>query len=270
MFRILVAAAALLAAAPATAVADTHYGGSGVYKATQLTSPSASVVLHDDGRISARLAVGVRCGKIFTSGVVVRLRGRINGGSFTASGRARWSGIGTMRFTLTGTLAGDSGTARARLRTRRGCRDIRYSPIALRTQSAPAGAPAVPAPGSLFFGLTNQTVGGTRMPVAVRVAKNGRVYAYWQAGMNCRGQGTIPVFNVTPTTRVRPDGTFSRRETYTVRYTDGYSERYRVRFTGRFLADGVVGTLNARMQGHKRGRRYVPCSSGVQSWAARP
>ena len=261
----------LVAWPAAAASADTHYGGSAVYKAKQLAGPSVSVVRRDNGRILARLALGYRCGRITTSSVVVRLSGTSNGASFTASGRTRWAGIGTMRFTMTGTLTGDSGTARARLRTRRGCPDIRYHPIALRTQSAPAGAPVTPARGSLFFGLTGQTVSGARLPVSVRVANNGRVYAHWQAGMSCRGRGTtIPVLNVTPTTRVRADGSFSRSETYTIRFTDGYSERYRVNFSGRFLADGVVGTLRARMQGRKPGRRYVPCASGTQTWAARP
>ena len=41
---------------------------------------------------------------------------------------------------------------------------------------------------------------------------------------------------------IKPDGTFSRTETYTIRY-NGPDERYRVTFSGRFLADGAVGTL---------------------------
>ena len=78
------------------------------------------------------------------------------------------------------------------------------------------------------------------------------------------------MFNVTPATTVRPDGSFSRTERFTIRYTDGSTERYRVKFSGRFLADGAVGTLSARMQAYERGKRYYPCFSGTQSWVARP
>ena len=53
------------------------------------------------------------------------------------------------------------------------------------------------------------------------------------------------------------------QETFTIRYTDGSRERYRVSFKGRFLADGVTGTLRARMQTRKPGKRYYPCDSGT-------
>ena len=48
--------------------------------------------------------------------------------------------------------------------------------------------------------------------------------------------------------------TFSRTETYTSRY-DGPDERYRVTFNGRFLVDGAVGTLRARMVWREPGER---------------
>ena len=41
-------------------------------------------------------------------------------------------------------------------------------------------------------------------------------------------------------------------------------------FKGRFLADGAVGTLRARSQLREKGKRYYPCDSGTQTWAARP
>ena len=40
-------------------------------------------------------------------------------------------------------------------------------------------------------------------------------------------------------------------------------------FTGRFLADGAVGTLRARSQYREKGKRYYPSDSGTQTWAAR-
>ena len=112
---------------------------------------------------------------------------------------------------------------------------------------APAGAPALPARGTLLHGLSAQTAAGVRLPVSIRVATNGRLYAAWSAVLDC-GNFTVPLRNEAPPTTVKPDGTFSRSETFTVRYRGGYSERYRVNFSGRFLADGAVGTLRARMQ----------------------
>jgi hypothetical protein len=41
---------------------------------------------------------------------------------------------------------------------------------------------------------------------------------------------------------------------------------YRVTFSGRFLADGAVGTLRARMVWRERGKRSFPCVSGTQNW----
>ncbi len=73
-----------------------------------------------------------------------------------------------------------------------------------------------------------------------------------------------------PPTKLKADGSFLDIKPYTIRYTDGSSERYRIRFEGRFLADGVVGTLRVRMQRRKKGNSYYACDSGTQTWAARP
>jgi hypothetical protein len=69
----------------------------------------------------------------------------------------------------------------------------------------------------------------------------------------------------TPRTDVRPDGTFSSTQRYVIRYPDAPAERYRVTVRGRFLADGAVGTLRARMLSGRRGR----CDSGTHTWTAR-
>ena len=254
----------MLAATPATAVADTHYGGSAVRKGV-LAGPAMSVVVRDDGRVVARLAMGHRCRGFATSTLVVRLSGRTNGQAVTATGRTRLRS-GVLRARLTGTLAPDALTGRVRIR-QRGCHAFTRS-FVLRGPTAPAGGPAGAMPGSLLHGLTGQSAGGVRLPVSIRVAKNGRIYAFWQAMLKCR-RGSVPMLNVTPPTTVRPDGSFSRTETYTIRY-NGPDERYRVTFSGRFLGDGAVGTLRARMVWRQPGVRYYPCLSGTQNWAARP
>jgi hypothetical protein len=127
----------------------------------------------------------------------------------------------------------------------------------------------MPAGGSLLTGLTGQAAGGIRLPIALRVTRNGRkVFALWQATMQCGPRAVLTAVNLTPQTRIRPDGTFSRKERYAIRYGDGSVDRFRVVLRGRFLSDGAVGTLRARMQTRKPGRRYFPCESGTQRWTA--
>ncbi len=264
---LLVIATATLGLSAPPAFADIHYGGTGNV-GNRATGPSMSLVRHDDGRIVARIASGYTCGKrSFVSRIVVLRGTTADGVSFSAAGKTRLRGKGMVRYTVTGTLAADSVTGTLTERLRR-CPKYSFG-IFLRSEAAPAGAPAMPAPGSLHAGLTSQSAGGVRLPVAVRVAKNGRVYSFWQVTMRCGPRAVVPFGNVTPTTRVKPDGSFSRKETFTIRYTDGSRERYRVSFKGRFLADGVTGTLRARMQTRKPGKRYYPCDSGTQTWSAR-
>jgi hypothetical protein len=266
MFRILVAASAMLAVAPATAVADTQYGGS-AQRGGRGMVPSISLVLRDSGRIAGRLAVVYSCRGHRSSNLTVRVRGAASGASFTATGRTTMRGVGRLRYRLTGTLSSDAATGTVRLRVRN-CRGYTRA-FALRTPSAPAGGQALPPRATLWHGLTGQSAAGVRLPVTLRVARNGRVYGSWVVTMRC-GRARVSWFNFTPSTAVRADGSFSRTERFTIRYTDGSRERYRVNFRGRFLTDGVTGTLRARMQTYQRGKRFYACFSGLQTWAARP
>ena len=76
------------------------------------------------------------------------------------------------------------------------------------------------------------------------------------------------MLDFTPTRKINADGTFGGNQSYVMRYR-GYSEHYRVTFKGQFLADGVTGTLRARVYYREKGRRSVNCVSGTQSWSAR-
>jgi hypothetical protein len=260
---LIIATATLATSAPA-AYADTQYGGTGLYKGRSPANPSISLVRHDDGRISGRAVAAARCAGFASSALVIRLSGRTTDGvNFTATGRTKL-GRRTYRVSVTGTLAADSISATARVRT--GCQRFRQ-PLALRSESAPAGAPAVPAPGTVMLGLTSQSAGAIRLPVSLRVTKQGRVYASWHAMMDC-GPGNLPILDVTPSRRIRPDGTFGGSQSYTIRYR-GRVERYRVSFSGRFLADGASGTLRARMVSREGRVRHKPCLSGQQTWSAR-
>jgi hypothetical protein len=126
----------------------------------------------------------------------------------------------------------------------------------------------MPAPNTILHGLTAQAAGGVRMPISLATTHNGKVAALWEATMGC-ARGRVPMANFTPVTKIRPDGTFSRSERYTIRHGDGAADHYRVRLTGAFHADGVSGTLRASLRPTKPGKRYGTCASGTQAWAAR-
>ena len=258
--------AVMLGLAPA-AHADTHYGGTGLYKQTSPANPAISLIRRDNGTIDARLTLAYsRCRGFANSSAVLRARGKLEGLTFTATGRSRVRGMGTIRVTLKGAVADLNATGEAHVRIAK-CRSYKQ-PFVLRTESAPAGAPAVPAPGTLMQGFSAQTAGGFRMPLSLRVTKGGRVYAFWNAVLKC-GRVSWPLLDLTPSRKIAADGTFGGSQTYTIRYRGGWRERYRVTFRGQFLADGVKGTLRARMQLRDGKRSYVPCRLGTTTWAAR-
>jgi hypothetical protein len=261
---LVIATAALGFSAP-PAQADTQYGGHGLYKGTRPANPSITVVRRDDGSIAGRVAVGARCRGFANYSLVVRVAGRTaDGVNFTADGRTRLGRV-FVRVHLAGTLAPDSATGTARVRTT-GCGSYR-NPFSLRTPSAPAGPAAVPAPGTLMFGFTSQAAGGMALPVAIRVTKNGRVSASTQSLVQC-GRVRLPVYDLTPTRAIRPDGTFGGAQSYTIRYR-GLIERYRVSLRGQFHADGATGTLSVTLRQRTSKRRYPACRSGRVTWAAR-
>jgi hypothetical protein len=262
------ATAALGLSAPA-AQADTQYGGTGLYKGKSPAAPSITLLRRDNGQIAVRLMISTSCRNYANYNLVVRLKGSTpDGVSFSASGKATLIHARDIRVTVTGTLAADSVTGSARVRKPSGCKGY-TQPFVLRTESAPAGAPVVPGPGAVMQGFTSQAAGGMRLPVSLRTTKNGRVYAVWQSIMKC-GSLRIPLIDFTPSRKIHPDGSFGGTESYVGRYR-GYTEHYRVTFNGRFLADGVTGTLRARVYYKETGkRRSVNCVSGTQTWTARP
>jgi hypothetical protein len=265
---LLIIATATLGLSAPTAQADTQYGGVAALRNAP-AGPSISLVRHDDGRVTARVAFAYTCRKQSFYNYVVKLSGTTpDGVNFTAAGKQKLRGVGTMRLSMGGTLAADSAAGKLTMGVSRCPKYTRD--LMLRTESAPAGAPAMPAAASLFAGLTGQTAAGVRLGIALRVTKKGRVWGIWAASMKCGPKATSQIVNASPTTKIKPDGSFTRNETYTVRWEGGLRERYRVTFKGRFLADGASGTMRVRSQLRKRGESYYPCDSGTIAWAARP
>ena len=164
------------------------------------------------------------------------------------------------------------GHARSRQRHRHGavaprCRSLSCT-LAMRTSAAPAGAAAVPAPGTLMHGLL-EPVGGRHGAAGHAAGDQGRprVRRGWQALAKCRRAGH-PAFDFTPSRKIAADGTFGGTQSYTIRYK-GFSERYRVSFRGRFTADGASGTFTATMRYQDGQKPLCPCRSGRQTWTAR-
>jgi hypothetical protein len=118
-----------------------------------------------------------------------------------------------------------------------------------------------------MYGVTSRGAGAVKLPVALRVNADGKLYAAWEALAQCSGRGSVPVMNVTPLTKIRGDGTFKRSERYTIRYTDGSHDVFRVTFAGQFVPGGAVGTLTARSQLADHKHLYAPCFSGTQQWS---
>jgi hypothetical protein len=253
--------------APA-ASADTSYGGAAVKDGRQI-GPAIGLVARDNGTVTARVTFTYSCRrtKVLVYNVAVRLKGNNNAGSFILNGRTRpGRRSGLVRLRLIGKLTPDAVTGSIRLRNR--CGNSTHA-VLLRSATTPAGAAAAPPRNTLFYGLTNHLAGGVLTPVVLRVAGNGRVYANTYTTARCDGRFTWPVSNSTAPTTVKADGTFQRNERFTVRYRDGSTERYRVSFGGRFLADGATGTLRVRLV-YRDGRARYSCDTGPQTWTARP
>ncbi len=265
MKRALLIAGALLALLAPAAHADVPYGGSVLYK-TSLGNGSISLTRHDSGRITGRINVAYHCKGYALGYAIVRVKGSFNGTAFTASGTTS-TRPGRIRLSLKGVLDGPNGAGRMTAR-QRGCLHF-TRPFVLRTPSAPVGGSALPPRASLFYGFSTQLAGGAPLPVSLRVAKHGRVYALWEAISTCQRNFRFPVVNVTPATTVNRSGFFSRTENYTIRFSDAPTRKFHVKFSGRFLADGAVGTLSATVKFYDRGKAYATCRSGTVNWTAR-
>jgi hypothetical protein len=210
--------------------------------------------------------VALRCHGTLWTPVYVRLHGAAQGAAITATGRTRL-GRSRVSITVTGTADGQTATGTSRVRGS-GCRGYTTT-FLLHTESAPAGPAAMPGPKTIFLGLTSQSAGGVRLPISISVTHTGKVWGQWDATMGCR-PGTFGLTNLTPLTKIRPDGTFTRKERYVIRYKHGMVDHFVVRLSGAFRSDGVSGTLTAHVRTTQPGKRFRPCYSGTQTWAARP
>jgi hypothetical protein len=274
--RTLLLAVSLLLVAPGVAVAAPtpgDYGGGALAGAKSLTLRVGNgwmwARVAPDGRARIGGAFHVACGLTrFDAQVTLGADGSFD---FTRVRRARESGhrlraVVRVRGRFDGTAA--SGTVRGVLRNRfpngtvRRCSTRGARPWQLRLPAAP-GAPAAAQPGATYLGVTSEQADVPR-PFLLAVARNGaRVKtAVFEYVRHCR-RFSLFLNDITPSARIRPDGTFTIRERFAVRYRRS-KERFRIRVDGRFTAGGVSGTIRAATVARRRGSGKVVdrCDTG--------
>ena len=282
---VVVLGAALGLAAPAGAQSPS-YGGGLLPTAASARGyePTLGIVLQPRGNtIAFRFDSSIFCG-----GTVYDTVGRgtvpFDGRSFSARA-ARQYPIGRRRgnrivfsWRLRGELDGTIASGRLHItgaryvqgrRTR--CRRKPDRSFLARVEGAAAtGSPAPPGLAA-FGGLSAIRIAqGLRAPVVLRVERNAKkIGARWTVLSGC-GKGPRNDFvNYSPPMRIRPDGSFSRSERFSVSYADALI-RYRVRFAGRISGEAANGVLRlrARVFSADGKRLRTRCDSGTRGWSA--
>jgi hypothetical protein len=276
----IVALGGLLAAVPGIAHAQSPAYGGGLLPYTVVPrgfNPSVGIALQPRGdRVALRFDTTLLCGRR-TFEAVGRTLAAFDGSALSARGASRVPGL-RLRYAweLTGVLSGQTVTGELRIAGARR-RDGRRIPCTrhptrrfqARIGARPAGAPAAARPAAGYLGMSEIGIGGMPGPVVLRTTRDGRkVAARWNAIARCGRGARERLVNFTPATRIGAAGGFLRKERFTVRYSDAVV-RYRVRFGGRFFADGAAGRLRMRAVVMDRRRRVLTrCDTGVRGWHA--
>jgi hypothetical protein len=274
----------LLLGAPGVAGAAVNpgdYGGGAIKAGSRAGHTStgsswmwARVGADGHARIGGRVNLG--CGlAVFDGEVTPAADGSF---AFTRSRRYRSRGhrlraIVTVRGRFDGAAA--SGRILAGLRNRHPDGKVRRcatSRRGARWQLRQPAAPSAPAPAqarATYRGLTSQS-GSEPRPFLLRVARAGdrivtSVFEYTRA---CR-KGEFFLNDVSPGARIRPDGTFTIREGFTLPYVRN-DERFRIRIDGQFRAGAVAGTLRVTTVLRRRGSGRVTdrCDTGPLTFSA--
>lgn len=276
----IVALVGLLACAPGTAYAQSPSYGGGLLPYTVVPrgfNPSVGIALQPRGdRMALRFDTTLLCGGR-TFEAVGRALAAFDGSSVSARGASRVPAL-RLRYAweLSGvvsgqTVAGELRIAGVRRRDGRRIACTRHPtrPFQARVGAPPAAAPAAARPAAAYAGMSAIRIGDLPAPVVLRTTRDGRkVAARWNAIARCGRGPRERLVNFTPATRIGAAGGFLRRERFTVRYADAVV-RYRVRFGGRFLAEGAAGRLRMRATVlDRRGRVLTRCDTGTRGWHA--
>jgi hypothetical protein len=280
--RIVVAVVALglLTSVPAVAHAQSPAFGGGLLPYTAPPrgfNPSVGIALQPrGGDMALRFDTTLQCGGR-TFEAVGRALVPFDGSALGARGASRVPAQ-RLRYAweLNGVLSGQTLAGELRITgvRRSGGRRIRCTrhptrPFQARLGALPSGAAGAPRPAAQYLGMSAIRMGGLPAPVVLRTTRDGRkVAARWNALARCGRGPRERLVNFTPATRIGAAGGFLRRERFTVRFTDA-TVRYRVRFGGRFLADGAAGRLRMRAVVLDRHRRVLTrCDTGTRAWHA--
>jgi hypothetical protein len=280
--RVLAAATVLSAVVMvegAAAQSPPTFGGGRLPAATQPTHyrPTVTTALQPrGGRIAMLFDSTLLCtgnvlpvqgsGEVAWNGTSFRFKGRSS--KAFSGGRLRY------RWTMTGQVSGQTATGKlhivGRQRSHR-CTKKPTRPFELRVAGPRSGAPAKPAARAFLGGTSAFALfDGIAAPVMLRVSNNGsKVASQWTIDAKCGKGPSEHLVNFTPGMRIRPDGSFSRAERFSLRYTDAFV-RYRPVFSGHFTSDGASGTLRLRASIYNRRhtKLLTRCDSGVIGWNA--
>jgi hypothetical protein len=270
----------------ATAQQPPTLGGGSLPKAGPLRTytPSVSLSLQPRGaKIAMLFDSTVRCGRDTTGisgGGEVPFDGTTFGFRGTSVQRVGRRARLAVAWTVDGRLSGGRATGTLRVggvrrnsgRSRK-CAVKPNRAFDVRLAGPPAGGPAQPQSRAFYAGTSSYVLfDGMQAPVMLRATKDARkVAAQWTIAGKCGRGPREPFVNLTPPMRVRPDGSFSRKERFSVRYTDALV-RYRASFSGRLASDGATGTLRMRTRVYnRRGTKLrTRCDSRVRTWNAAP
>jgi hypothetical protein len=279
--RSLIPAVVVLLGAPGVAgaaVTPGEYGGGSFQPPVKanfvgLGSSFMSADVGANGRAEVAGTISVPCGLIFFSAQVTPAADGTFRFTRTRSGRGLRS-VTTVQGRFDGTTA--SGTLRGRLRVKapngkvRRCSTKGDKSWQLRLPAA-AGAPAAAQPGAPYYGLTSQA-GRVLRPFLLHVSPDGAqiVSAKFEYSRKCERR-SFELNDVVPPIAIQPDGAFSARERFTLRYRDVRQvERFSVAVDGRFSTTGVHGTLRVTTEIRRPGRKRVidRCETGPLTFAA--
>ena len=183
-------------------------------------------------------------------------------------------------WTVTGQISGGTGTGTLHITgvRRRGGRSRQCTrkpdrPFTVKLPVAPAGGPAAPGARAFHAGTSDYEIfDHIQSPVILRASKDrNQIAGQWTTSIKCGRGPTASFVNFSPAMRVKPDGTFSRKERFSVQYGTELV-RYRASFSGRIRTDGATGTLRLRTRVYNRSgtKLRTKCDSGGRTWIANP
>jgi hypothetical protein len=236
-------------------------------------------VAADGRRVKLVAKAAFACGRRALGEQLLSVRGRVGDDGRLALRAAtrnyryvfaggRPHGRAAVRLRFDGPMA--SGTIRFTTHPRGRRCSVRL-PVQLRAAAAPdPSPPAAPAGDGFYYGSSAARFRGVRTPVALHVRPDATAVDLTLIGapLACRGARTRPytdyLDDLAPPTRIRPDGTFSRRERFVL---DPKGDRpvTVVRLRGRFTATGARGTYSVTQRSEKPRLR---CRTRRIAWTA--